>query len=350
MNLHIDGRDISTNDAPFIVAELSGNHGGEITQALKMIKAAKDAGASAVKIQTYSADSMTIDHDGPEFRLNSGLWKGKTLYELYSEAHTPWEWLPELFEFALRIGIVLFSSPFDKYAVDVLESLGCPAYKIASFELVDIPLVERVAQTGKPMIMSTGMATLQEIHEAVSTARSAGATEIALLHCTSAYPAPYSACHLRNLPALREEFKLPVGLSDHTQGIVAPVAAVALGASIIEKHFILSRAEGGVDASFSLEPQEFQHMVSACNHAWEALGDVGSGIKAGEESSHIYRRSLYVVEDIKKGEVFTASNMRSIRPGLGLHTRYYEEILGKRCQKDASRGTPMEWGLVEPEI
>jgi N-acetylneuraminate synthase len=343
----INGRTISPRHPPYVIAEMSGNHNGDIDRALRLIDAAVEAGADAVKLQTYTADTITLDHDGPGFRIEGGLWAGRTLYELYQEAHTPWDWHPALFEHARRRGIAIFSSPFDASAIELLERLGAPAYKIASFELVDLPLVARAARTGKPLIMSTGLATIGEIEEAVDCARRAGAREILLLHCTSGYPTPASDSNLRTIPHLAATFGVPVGLSDHTHGISVPVAAVALGAVAVEKHFTLARADGGPDAAFSLEADELKAMVAACRTGWEALGAVDYSLAPSEGKGRTLRRSLYAVADIGAGERFSAANIRSIRPGLGLHTRHYEEILGRRTTRPIKRGEPLQWSMVE---
>jgi len=336
------------NDQPtYIVAELSANHGQQFAEAAKLVEAAKRAGADAVKLQTYTPDTLTIDSDRLYFRVGPGtLWEGRTLYDLYREAYTPWEWHPKLKQIADDLQIDLFSSPFDETAVDFLESIGVLAYKIASFEMIDLPLVRRVAQTGKSMILSTGMATLAEITEAVQTIRDAGGTQLALLKCTSAYPAPPGEVNLRTIPHLADAFDVPVGLSDHTLGIAVPVAAVALGACIIEKHFTLSRAVPGPDSPFSLEPGEFREMVEAIRTAEQALGDVRYEVTTHEAASRAYRRSLFVVRDMKAGEVFTKDNVRSIRPGHGLAPKHVDDVLGRRAGQDIERGTPLSWTLV----
>ena len=343
----IANRAIGNCHPTYIIAELSANHHQDFNQAVKIIHAAKDAGADAVKLQTYTPDTLTIASDRPEFRISGTLWNGRTLHDLYAEAYTPWEWQPRLKLVAHDLGIDLFSTPFDATAVDFLEQMKVPAYKVASFELVDIPLIEKIAGTGKPMIISTGMATLEEIGEAVETARKAGATQIALLKCTSAYPAPAEDANLRTIPELARHFNLPVGLSDHTMGIAVPVAAVALGASVIEKHLTLSRSGPGPDSAFSLEPHEFKAMVEAVRTAEKAMGEVHFGLSGSETNSRIFRRSLFVVQDIKRGEVFSAANVRSIRPGYGLHPRHLREVLGRTAACDIARGTPLIWDVVE---
>ncbi|WP_334162784.1 pseudaminic acid synthase [Phenylobacterium sp.] len=342
----IAGRKIGPGEPPYIVAELSGNHNGDIARALALIDAAKAAGADAVKLQTYTADTITIDHDGPEFRVHGGLWDGRRLYDLYQEAHTPWAWHEELFAHARRIGIAIFSSPFDPTAVDLLERLGAPAYKIASFELIDIPLVELCAATGKPLIMSTGLASPQEIAEAVEAARRAGSGGIILLHCTSAYPAPPSDMNLRTLQHLADQHGVVVGLSDHTLGVAASVAAVALGACFIEKHFTLSRAEGGVDSDFSLEPHELERLVKECRDAWLALGQVRYDEVPSEAASRDHRRSLYVVADVAAGEPLTPANVRSIRPGHGLSPKHLPQVLGRQAARPLKRGEPLAWEML----
>lgn len=330
-----------------MIAELSANHGGSLDTALAIVRAAADAGADAIKLQTYRPDTITIDHDGEPFRIASGtVWDGRTLFELYQEAYTPWEWHAPLRDEARRLGLTWFSSPFDGTAVDFLESLDIPAYKIASFEIVDIGLIQRAASTGKPMIISTGMATFEEIREAVDAARQAGATELALLKCTSAYPAPPDEVNLRTIADMAETFSALVGLSDHTTGIAVPVAAVALGAVIVEKHITLRRADGGPDSGFSLEPAEFAEMVAQIRIAERAMGSVSYAPTAREVDSRSLRRSLFVVADIRAGEEFTPANVRSIRPGHGLHTRHLREVLGRTAARDISRGTPLSWELV----
>jgi pseudaminic acid synthase len=343
----INNRTIDSGQPVYIIAELSANHNHDFDQAVKLVHAAKEAGADAVKLQTYTPDTLTIDCENEYFRIGKGtIWEGKNLYQLYREAYTPWEWQPKLKAIANDLGMDLFSTPFDFTAVDFLEDMGVPAYKIASFELVDLPLIKRVAQTGKPIIMSTGMATLAEIDEAVQTAREAGATQIALLKCTSAYPAPPDEMNLRTIPHMAEAFGVPVGLSDHTLGIAVPVAAVALGACIIEKHFTLSRNIPGPDSAFSLEPHELKAMVEAVRTAEKAIGRVSYDVTDREKASRVFRRSLFVVKDMKAGDTFTAENLRSIRPGYGLPPKYYDIVLGKKVTRSIKRGTPMSWDLV----
>lgn len=342
----INGKTIGDSQPTYIIAEMSGNHGQSFEQAVEILKAAKETGADAVKLQTYTADTITIDSDAPAFLLKEGLWKGRYLYELYQEAYTPWDWQPRLKEIADEIGIDLFSSPFDATAVDFLEQMNVPAHKIASFEMIDTGLLRKVAQTGKPIIMSTGMATLGEIEESIKTLRDAGATEIALLKCTSAYPAPPEEANLQTIPHLAEAFGVVAGLSDHTLGYAVPVAAVALGACIIEKHFTLSRDLPGPDSAFSLEPREFKAMVEAVRTVEKAVGNVHYGITAKDTESRKFRRSLFVVEDLGAGDEFTAENVRSIRPGNGLPPKHLEEILSRRASRDIKRGTPLDWSLV----
>ena len=345
--IKIGERLIGTGHPVYIVAELSANHRQQFDEAVKLIETAKEAGADAVKLQTYTADTMTIKCDAPEFQIGGGtLWDGKTLYDLYGEAYMPWEWQPKLKGIANELGIDLFSSPFDKTAVDFLEEMGVPAYKVASFEIVDIPLIEYIASKGKPMIISTGMATLAEIDEAVQAARKAGASQIALLKCTSAYPALPEEMNLRTIPHLSEAFGVPIGLSDHTLGIAVPVAAVALGACIVEKHFTLSRNISSLDSAFSLEPQEFKAMVEAIRTTEKALGEVRYEVSEQEAKSRVFRRSLFVVKDMKAGEVFSGENVRSIRPGYGLYPRHLKDVLGRRAGQDIRQGTPLGWGLV----
>lgn len=345
--LKIGGKIIGAGHPAYVVAELSANHNQRFEQAVKVIHAAKDAGADAIKLQTYTPDTITMQSDKEYFRVSGGtLWDGRNLYELYGEAYTPWEWQPRLKQVAEDLGLDLFSTPFDATAVDFLEQMNVPAHKVASFELVDIPLIQKMARTGKALIMSTGMATIEEIEEAVRTAREVGAEQIALLKCTSAYPAPAEEMNLRTIPELARRFDVPAGLSDHTMGIEVPVAAVALGACIIEKHLTLSRSESGPDSAFSLEPHEFKQMVSAVRIAEKALGEVFFGCSAKEANSRNFRRSLFVVQDVKRGELLTSENVRSIRPAHGLHTRHLPEILGRPAVCDIERGTPLNWDLV----
>lgn len=343
----IGSRTVGPGNRTYIIAELSANHNQDFDQAVKIIHAAKDAGADAVKLQTYTPDTITIRSDREEFRIGGGtLWDGRTLYDLYGEAYTPWDWQPKLKQIANDLGLDLFSSPFDASAVDFLEGMNVPAYKVASFELVDIPLVQKMARTGKPLIISTGMATAEEIDEAMQSARAAGAKDIALLKCTSAYPALPDEMSLRTIPELARRFNVPAGLSDHTMGIAVPVAAVALGACIIEKHLTLSRSQRGPDSAFSLEPQEFKAMVDAVRIAERSLGEVHFGPGAHEAKSLVFRRSLYVVQDLKRGQSFSEENVRSIRPANGLHTRHLPEVLGRRAVHDIQKGTPLTWDLV----
>lgn len=342
--VQIGQRTVGTGHPCYIIAELSANHGQDLEKAMALVRAAGAAGADAIKIQTYQPDTMTLDCKSELFRIQKGtIWEGKFLYDLYEEAYTPWGWHAPLKALAESLGLHFFSSPFDATAVDFLEALAVPVFKIASFELVDLPLIRRVARTCKPMILSTGMATLGEIHEAVEAARAAGAQEIALLKCNSAYPAPLDEMNLRTIPHLAQAFNVPVGLSDHTLGTTAPTVAVALGACIVEKHFILDRGEGGPDAAFSLEPGEFKAMVDSVRAAEALLGQVSYQVNERERASTAFRRSLFVVEDIKAGEPFTEMNVRSIRPAGGLHTRYLELVLASRASADTPRGTPLDW-------
>jgi pseudaminic acid synthase len=347
-DITIDGRKIGRTHPPYVIAEMSGNHNGDIERAYRLIDAAAESGADAVKLQTYTADTITIDHDGPGFLLEGGLWKGRTLYDLYQEAHTPWEWHAPLFEHARKRGISIFSSPFDATAIDLLESLGAPAYKIASFELIDLPLIQRAARTGKPLIISTGLATLGEIEEGVAAARAAGATQILLLHCTSAYPTPPEEANLATIAHLASAFDVPVGLSDHTMGVAVPAAAVALGAVAIEKHFTLARADGGPDSAFSLEAPELKEMVASCRAGWAAVGRVDYGVSPGEGGGRFVRRSLYVVEDVAAGAPLTEANVRSIRPGFGLLPKHLPDVLGHRATRALKRGEPLDWSMVGP--
>jgi N-acetylneuraminate synthase len=349
--IRIGERTIGPGRPVYVIGEVSANHHQDFDQAVKIIHAAKDAGADAIKLQTYTPDTMTIACTRAEFRIEGTIWDGRNLHELYREAYTPWEWQPRLKQVANDLGLDLFSTPFDETAVDFLETMNVPAHKLASFELVDIPLIQKMARTGKPLIMSTGMATVEEMEEAVQAARQAGATQIALLKCTSAYPAPAEEMNLRTIPELARRFNVPAGLSDHTisdngMGIAVPVAAVALGACIIEKHLTLSRLEPGPDSAFSLEPQEFKTMVDAVRVAEKALGQIHFGCSAKEATLRVYRRSLFVVQDVKRGDRFTSENVRSIRPGHGLHTRHFPEVLGRYAACDIERGTPLSWELV----
>ena len=343
----IAGRRIAPGSAVYMVAELSANHDQSFDEAVRVLRAAKEAGADAIKLQTYTADTITLRSDKECFRITGGtLWDGRILHDLYHEAFTPWEWQPKLKEIADELRMHFFSSAFDDSAVDFLEQMNVPAHKVASFELVDIGLIQKMARTGKPMIMSTGMASEEEVSEAIEAAHGAGATQIALLKCTSAYPAPPEEANLRTIPELARRFDCPVGLSDHTMGIAVPVAAAALGACIIEKHLCMRRADGGPDAAFSLEPHEFKAMVEAVRTVEKALGSVQFFCGPREANSRRFRRSLFVVEDIGKGELFTKQNVRSIRPADGLHPRHLSEVLGKRAACDVERGTPLSWALV----
>lgn len=342
----ISGRRISREDSPYIIVELSGNHKGDLEQALALIDHAAATGADAIKIQTYTADTITLKHDGPDFMLEGGLWAGRSLHDLYQEAHTPWEWHPALFARAKTHNIPIFSSPFDSTAIDLLESLDCPAYKIASFEINDIGLIKAAASTGKPIIMSTGLATLDEIEEAVQAVLDAGGTQLALLHCISGYPTPIGDCNLLTLKDMQARFKVPIGLSDHTIDNTASITAVALGAAVIEKHFTLDRSDGSVDAAFSLEPQEFKDLVKSCRDAHLALGKPGYDIKPSEAGGRDFRRSLYVAQDMKQGEAFTEKNVRSVRPGKGMHTRYLPSIIGKVCTQNIALGTALQPDLI----
>jgi N-acetylneuraminate synthase len=344
--IEISGRRIGNGYSCYIIAEMSGNHGQSFEQAVKIIKAAKQAGADAVKLQTYTPDTLTIPCDKPAFRIDATLWQGRVLYDLYREAFTPWEWQPRMKEIANEIGLELFSTPFDASAVDFLQRMGVAAYKIASFENCDMPLVRKVVAAGKPIIVSTGMATLAEIDELVQVIKERGGEELALLKCTSAYPAPYEEMNLRTIPHLAEAFGVPAGLSDHSLGGAVPIAAVSLGACIIEKHFTLSRSLPGPDSAFSLEPAEFKAMVDSVRMAEKALGHVDYGLTSAEKKSRTFRRSLFVVENIRAGETFTERNVRSIRPGYGLHTRHLEEIIGRMAACDVERGTPLAWEMI----
>lgn len=345
----IAGRRISAADPAYVVAELSANHNGSLATALEIIDAAKTAGADAVKIQTYRPDTITLDADTDDFRIKGGLWDGRTLYELYEEAHTPWDWHSALFEHAEKVGITLFSSPFDTTAVDLLEDLGCPAYKIASFEAIDSPLIRYVASTGKPMIISTGMASEEEIEEAITAATDGGCKELALLHCVSGYPAPAEDYNLRTLVDMAERFGLVIGLSDHTLDNATAVAAVALGAAIIEKHFTLNRAGGGPDDSFSLQPAELAALCRDAKTAWASLGKVDYGRKSSEAGNVQFRRSLYAVRDIKAGQEIGSGDVRSVRPGYGLPPKCLDQVIGAAARTDIPRGTALSWDHVDTD-
>jgi N-acetylneuraminate synthase len=346
-NITIAGRQIGPGCPAYIIAEMSANHGQSYDRAVEIIHAMKDSGADAVKLQTYTPDTITIPSDRPEFKIGKGtLWEGKNLHQLYGEAYTPWDWQPKLKKVADDLGMHLFSTPFDFTAVDFLEKMNVPAYKIASFELPDVHLIKKAAATGKPLIMSTGMATLEEIQDAVDAARSAGNDQIALLKCTSAYPALPEEMNLETIPDIAKRFGTLVGLSDHTLGTTVPVAAVTLGACIIEKHFTMSRSEPGPDSAFSLEPAEFKQMVDAIRITEKALGKPNYTVTPKEEASRVFRRSLFVVENMKAGDVFTDKNVRSIRPGYGLAPKHLDAILGKKAAKPIERGTPLQWDLI----
>lgn len=345
--MEIAGRKISVDHPPYIIAEMSANHNGSLDRALKIIEAAKSAGADAVKLQTYRAETMTLDVDHPRFRVQGdNPWDGAHLFELYEQASTPWEWHEELFDRAREVGITIFSSPFDASAIELLESLNAPAYKIASFELVDHELIRRCAKTGKPLIMSTGMATVTEIAEAVDVARESGAESLALLKCTSSYPAPYETMNLRTIPNLAETFSVLAGLSDHSMGIGVPVAATAMGATIIEKHVTLSRADGGVDSTFSLEPDELAQLVAETRNAHSALGCVTYVKSDLETSFKKYRRSLFIVKDLPAGHVLTGEDVVALRPGDGLPPKYKDIVVGRSLGSDVSRGTPVSWDIL----
>ena len=346
MSIVIDGRTIGPGQTPYVIAELSGNHNGDIERALRIMEACKEAGADAVKLQTYTPDTMTIDHDGEDFQVKGGLWDGHTLYSLYQMAHTPWEWHPALFEGGRTLGITVFSTPFDETAVDFLEEMEVPAYKIASFENIDIPLISRVAATGKPMIISTGMAEEVEIREAVDAARQGGCSELALLHCVSGYPTLPEETNLRTLVDLADRFGVVSGLSDHTLTTATAVAGVALGAAIVEKHVTLRRADGGPDAAFSLEPDELARLVEDCRTAYAALGRATYERAESEKGNMAFRRSLYVVEDVAEGEELTLRNVRVIRPGHGAAPKHLPEVLGRKAVKAISRGTALTLDLV----
>jgi pseudaminic acid synthase len=347
VSISIGGRLIGRDHAPFVVAEMSANHNGSLSTAMQIIEEAKKAGADAVKMQTYRPDTITLKSDTEDFRIHSGLWDGRTLYDLYEEAHTPWDWHAPLFEHARKLGIIIFSSPFDSSAVDLLEDLNVPAYKIASFEAVDLPLIKYVASTGKPMMIATGMADAEEIQEAIDAARAGGCKEIAILHCVSGYPAPAADYNLFTIPDMIQRFGLVTGLSDHTLDNTTATASIALGAAIIEKHFTLNRKSGGPDDSFSLEKKELAALCQGARTAWEALGKVDYGLKSSEQGSVKFRRSLYFVKDLTAGESITLDKVRSVRPGFGAAPRHLESILGKRVKKDTAANSPVLLDQIE---
>jgi pseudaminic acid synthase len=340
-------RSMGPGSPPFVIAEMSGNHNKSLERALAIVEAVARSGAQALKIQTYTPDTMTLDINEREFHISDpkSLWAGRSLYDLYGEANTPWEWHCPIFERARELGLIAFSTPFDETSVDFLESLDVPCFKIASFENTDLPLIRRAAATGKPLIVSTGMASVSELGETVTAAREGGCTDLVLLKCTSTYPATAEDSNLLTIPHLRDLFGCEVGISDHTMGVGVAVASVALGASVIEKHFTLDRAEGGVDSAFSMEPAEMSQLVVETERAWQALGHVTYGPSAAEKNSLQYRRSLYIVEDLRAGDVLTRQNVRAIRPGLGLHPKYLEQVLGRKVTRDVARGTALSWSL-----
>ena len=342
----IAGRAIGPDHPPFVICELSGNHNGSLERALAMLDAAAATGADAIKLQTYTADTITLDDDGPDFVIEGGLWAGRRLHDLYAEAHTPYAWHAALFARARELGVILFSTPFDDTAVELLEGLDAPAYKIASFEAVDLPLIRRVARAGKPMIISTGLASLDEMAEALAAAREGGCQDVALLHCVSSYPAPVEEANVRTVPDLARRFDVIAGLSDHTPGSAASVAAVALGACIVEKHFALARSDGGPDAAFSLEPAEFKALVSDCHAAWAALGSPNYSTLGSEAAAAGHRRSLYVVADVAAGETITSAHVRSIRPGYGLAPKHLPEVMGRRAIRALKRGERLTWDML----
>lgn len=346
-SIEIAGRRIGADAPPYVIAEVSANHNGSIDTAMRMIEAARDAGADAVKLQTYRPDTITLESDAPDFRIEGGLWDGRTLYDLYEEAHTPWEWHAPLFARARELGITMFSSPFDFTAIDLLESLGAPAYKIASFEIIDTPLIRYAARTGKPLIISTGLANDVEIEKAIAAAREGGCTQLAILHCVSGYPAPAGDYNLRTLPDMIGRFGVVTGLSDHTLDNTTAVASVALGASIIEKHFTLDRSGGGPDDSFSLEPKDLAELCTSARTAWDAMGSVNYERKASELGNIKFRRSLYFVRDIAKGETIRPEDVRSVRPGYGLTPDQYDRVVNRRAKRDVARNTPVTADAVE---
>ena len=346
--MHINGRPIGPSHRPYLIAEMSGNHNHSLDRALEIVTAAAESGADAIKLQTYTADTITLDVDAPGFVIDdeNSLWNGRRLHALYEEAHTPWDWHGPIMEHAKSVGIDCFSSPFDASAVEFLEGLDAPAYKIASFESVDLPLIRKVAETGKPMIISTGMASVVEIGEALRVCRDAGNDQVCILKCTSTYPATPENTNIATIPNMRATFGCEVGLSDHTMGTGVAVAATALGSVLVEKHFTLRRADGGVDSAFSLEPEEFAQLRVETERAWQSIGQVTYGGTKAEEGSRQFRRSLYVAEDMAEGEAFTAENLRSVRPGFGLEPKHYDVLLGKRVNRALTKGTPVNWDLI----
>lgn len=346
--IDIQSKKIGADYPPFVVAEMSGNHNQSLERALKIVEAAAKAGAHGIKLQTYTADTMTLDINERQFYIDNpnSLWHGNSLYQLYQQAYTPWEWHKPIFERCHELGIIGFSTPFDATAVDFLESLKVPCYKIASFENTDLPLIRKVASTGKPMIISTGMATVSELDETVRTARDAGCKDLLLLKCTSTYPATPENTNLLTIPHMRDLFNVQVGLSDHTMGIGVAVASVAFGATFIEKHFTLCRADGGVDSAFSMEPEEMQQLVTETERAWQALGNIRYGATEAEKGSLVFRRSLYITQDMKAGDIFTPDNLKSIRPGLGLPPKYYNVLLNRKVRHNVKKGTPISWKLL----
>lgn len=344
--IDIAGRRIGTDCSPYVIAELSANHNGKLETALRIIEEAKKAGADAVKLQTYTPDTITLPSDSDDFKIHGGLWDGRTLYDLYEQAHMPWDWHKPLFEYSRQLDITIFSSPFDHSAIDLLEDLNAPAYKIASFEAIDLPLIKYAASTGKPMIISTGMADAEEIHEAVDAARSGGCKELALLHCVSGYPAPSEDYNLHTITDMMKRFGLVTGLSDHTLDNTTAIASVALGASIIEKHFTLDRNGGGPDDSFSLEPQDLRNLCWGAKTAWQALGQVDYGRKSSEQANVKFRRSLYFVKDLVPGDVITANDIRSVRPGYGLAPKHLDAVIGRKVTRSIQAATPVDWGSI----
>jgi len=349
-DMKIGNKSINSSRSPFIIAELSGNHNGSLKTARSLIKAAADSGVDAIKLQTYTADTMTIPSTEPEFQISDGLWKGKSLYELYEWAHTPWKWHEELFSYANKLGLIAFSSPFDETAVDFLETLNVPAYKIASFELTDIPLIKKVALTGKPIILSTGMASLADTQLAIRTIQENSESPFCLLHCVSGYPTPIEDINLKGIEFLKENFSCPVGLSDHTLSTLTSICATSMGACIIEKHITLNRDNGGPDSEFSLHPEEFSHLCKDVKLAFSCLGNRDNKLKESEKGNTQFRRSIYVVKDIKKNQVLTKENIRIIRPSYGLAPKNYEGVIGRRANQDITAGTPLSYNLITEDL